>query len=70
LARAQGANLRRSFARREGEDIGRITGPLIVYATCVREPEEAGWDVWEDDVHLPAHQWLIGRMAEIFDREP
>jgi len=30
------------------------TGLLVVYAKCVRPAEEAAWDAWEDDVHLPA----------------
>jgi hypothetical protein len=30
------------------------TGLLIVYAKCIRAPEEADWDAWEDTVHLPA----------------
>jgi hypothetical protein len=30
------------------------TGLLVVYAKCIRGPEEADWDVWEDTVHLPA----------------
>src|SRR5207249_747890 len=34
--------------------IGRTTGLLVVYAKCIRAPEEPDWDAWEDDVHLPA----------------
>jgi hypothetical protein len=30
------------------------TGLLVVQAKCVRPAEEAAWDTWEDDVHLPA----------------
>jgi hypothetical protein len=30
------------------------TGLLVVYAKCIRAPEEAEWNEWEDDVHLPA----------------
>jgi hypothetical protein len=30
------------------------TGLLVVYAKCIRAPEEAAWSEWEDDVHLPA----------------
>jgi hypothetical protein len=30
------------------------TGLLVVYAKCIRAPEEPEWDVWEDTVHLPA----------------
>ena len=30
------------------------TGLLVVYAKCARAPEEAEWNDWEDDVHLPA----------------
>ena len=30
------------------------TALLVVYAKCVRPAEEAAWDAWEDDVHLPA----------------
>jgi hypothetical protein len=33
---------------------GRTKGLLIVYAKCVRAPEEAEWDEWEDSVHVPA----------------
>ena len=32
----------------------RTTGLLVVYAKCIRGPEEPDWDVWEDDVHVPA----------------
>jgi len=27
---------------------------LVVYAKCIRAPEEADWDGWEDDIHIPA----------------
>lgn len=30
------------------------TGLLVVHAKCIRAPEEAAWDEWEDTVHLPA----------------
>ena len=30
------------------------TGLLVVYAKCARVPEEAEWNEWEDDVHVPA----------------
>jgi hypothetical protein len=30
------------------------TGLLVVYAKCVRADDEAEWDRWEDDVHVPA----------------
>ena len=30
------------------------TGLLVVYAKCIRAPEEAEWDEWEDEVHVPA----------------
>jgi hypothetical protein len=30
------------------------TGLLVVSAKCARADEEAAWDAWEDDVHLPA----------------
>jgi len=40
--------------RHEGDGIGRTTGLLVVYAKCIRAPEERDWDEWEDDVHLPA----------------
>ena len=30
------------------------TGLLVVYAKCIRAPDEAEWDEWEDDVHVPA----------------
>jgi len=40
--------------RHEEDDIGRTTGLLVVYAKCIRAPEEPEWDAWEDDVHLPA----------------
>jgi hypothetical protein len=29
------------------------TGLLVVYAKCIRAPEEPDWDAWEDDVHVP-----------------
>jgi hypothetical protein len=34
--------------------MGRTTGLLVVFAKCIRAPEEPEWDLWEDDVHLPA----------------
>ena len=33
--------------------IGRTTALLVVYAKCIRAPEEPAWSEWEDDVHLP-----------------
>jgi hypothetical protein len=40
---------------RRGEDeIGRTTGLLVVYAKCIRAPDEPRWNEWEDDVHVPA----------------
>jgi hypothetical protein len=30
------------------------TGLLVVYSKCIRAPEEAAWDEWEDEVHVPA----------------
>jgi hypothetical protein len=27
---------------------------LVVYAKCIRAPEEPAWNAWEDDVRLPA----------------
>jgi hypothetical protein len=41
-------------AQRPEGDGGRTTGLLVVYAKCIRAPEEADWDEWENDVHLPA----------------
>jgi hypothetical protein len=32
----------------------RTTGLLVIYAKCIRAPEEPEWDNWEDDVHTPA----------------
>jgi hypothetical protein len=29
-------------------------GLLVVYAKCARPSDEASWDTWEDDVHVPA----------------
>jgi hypothetical protein len=37
-----------------GDGISRTTGLLVVYAKCIRGSAEPDWDVWEDDVHLPA----------------
>jgi hypothetical protein len=34
--------------------MGRTTGLLVVYAKCIRAPDEPSWDAWEDDVHVPA----------------
>ena len=33
---------------------GPTTGLLVVYAKCIRAIDEASWDEWEDDVHVPA----------------
>ena len=30
------------------------TGLLVEYAKCIRAPEEAEWDAWEDEIHVPA----------------
>jgi hypothetical protein len=30
------------------------TGLLVLYAKCIRAPDEAAWSEWEDDVHVPA----------------
>lgn len=38
----------------DGPVTPRTTGLLVVYAKCIRGADEAGWDAWEDDVHLPA----------------
>jgi hypothetical protein len=61
--------------RREGDGIGRTTGLLVVYAKCIRAPEEPDWDVWEDDVHLPAlcaadGPWVATRFELTTRRQP
>jgi hypothetical protein len=38
----------------KGIVIARTTGLLVVYAKCIRAPEEAEWDAWEDGVHVPS----------------
>jgi hypothetical protein len=39
------------------------TGLLLVHAKCVRTADGAGWDAWEDDVHLPAQCGPAGASA-------
>jgi hypothetical protein len=34
--------------------LSSTTGLLVVHAKCIRAPEEAAWEEWEDTVHLPA----------------
>ena len=33
---------------------GRTNGLLVVYAKCIRAPDEPEWDAWEDAVHVPS----------------
>ena len=53
---AEAEERRRPVDRRRRRDPVELTttGLLVVYAKCVRADEEAEWDRWEDDVHLPA----------------
>jgi hypothetical protein len=46
-----------------------------MYAKCIRGPEEPHWDVWEDDVHIPAlcaagGPWVASRFELTARPEP
>jgi hypothetical protein len=50
-------------------------GLLLVYAKCARAADEAGWDEWEDAVHLPAlcsdaGSWVATRFELTVRPEP